>query len=51
MQNRRNIAVVLAILSVVVVVTAWSKLRFVEEEDHEPKRWRLQEHPAFRNGA
>ena len=43
----RNLLVILFILTLVGVVAAWSKLRFVDEEDHEPQRWRLEEHPAF----
>jgi hypothetical protein len=46
----RNVAIVLAILSLVVGIAAWSKLRFVDDEDHQPQRWRLDEHPAFRIG-
>ena len=45
----RNFLVVLMILILVVVIAAWSKLRFVDEEDHQPQRWRLEEHPAFQN--
>lgn len=45
----RNFLVVLMILVLVVVIAAWSKLRFVDEEDHQPQRWRLEEHPAFQN--
>ena len=47
----RNIVLVLMIVFAVVAIAAWSKLRFVEEEDHQPQRWRLEEHPAFRSGT
>jgi hypothetical protein len=47
----RNVLVVFFILALVGIVAAWSKLRFVDEEDHEPQRWRLQEHPAFQKSS
>ena len=47
----RNTILVLMIVFVVVAIAAWSKLRFVDEEDQQPQRWRLQEHPAFRSGT
>ncbi len=37
----------LSILLLIAIVAAWSKLRFVDQEDHEPQRWRVDEHPAF----
>ena len=40
--------IVLAILLLVVLIASWSKLRIVDEDDHEPQRWRIDEHPAFR---
>jgi len=39
--------IVLAILLLVALVASWSKLRIVDENDHEPQRWRIDEHPAF----
>jgi len=47
----RNLFVVLFILILVGVVAAWSKLRFIDEEDHAPQRLLLEEHPAFQNRA
>ena len=47
----RNFIVIFLLLALVVVIAAWSKLRFVDEEDHEPQRWRLEEHPAFQESA
>ncbi|MCU7933013.1 MAG: hypothetical protein KZQ90_19645 [Candidatus Thiodiazotropha sp. (ex Codakia rugifera)] len=41
------IAVVL-ILSCIVAFASWSKLRFVDEQDHEVKRWRIDEYPGFK---
>jgi hypothetical protein len=35
------------ILVLVVVLAAWSRLRHVEESDHQPQRVRLEDHPAF----
>jgi hypothetical protein len=46
MDSRKRI-VVLAILVLVVVIAAWSRLRHVDEGDHEPQRIRTDEHPAF----
>jgi hypothetical protein len=40
--------VALAILLLVVLIASWSKLRIVDEDDHQPQRWRIDEHPAFR---
>ena len=40
-------AAVLLILLLVAVIAAWSKLRYVEAEDHKPQRWRLEEYPGL----
>jgi hypothetical protein len=41
-------ALVVVILVVVVAVAAWSRLRHLDGgADHEPQRWRLDQHPAF----
>ena len=40
--------IILAILLLVLLLASWSKLRIVDENDHEPQRWRIDEHPAFR---
>ena len=47
----RNIIVVCLILAIVVVVAAWSKLRFVDDEDFKPQRMRIEEHPALNGGG
>ena len=39
---------ILAILLLVVLIAAWSKLRIADEDDHQPQRWLIDEHPAFR---
>ena len=39
---------VLAILLLVVLLASWSKLRIVDEDNHKPQRWLIDEHPAFR---
>jgi len=44
----RNRIIVLLILALTVAIAAWSRLRHVEESDHEPQRIPLHEHPAFR---
>ena len=41
-------AIVLVILLAIVAIAAWPKLRFVDEDDFAPQRWRADEHPAFR---
>ena len=43
----KQVAAVLLILSLIVITAAWSKLRYIDEEDHEPQRWRIEDHPAF----
>ena len=43
--------IVLSILFLVVTIAAWSKLRIVDEDDHEPQRWRVDEHPALQRSA
>ena len=40
--------IILAILLLVVLIAAWSKLRIVDGDDHQPQRWLIDEHPAFR---
>ncbi len=39
---------ILAILLLVVLIASWSKLRIADEDDHQPQRWLIDEHPAFR---
>ncbi len=39
---------ILAILLLVVLIASWSKLRIVDEDDHKPQRWLIDEHPALR---
>jgi len=43
----RNRIIVLVILVLVVLLAAWSRLRHVDESDHQPQRIRLDEHPSF----
>ncbi len=42
-----NRVLVLVILVLIVVVSAWSRLRHIDASDHEPQRIRLADHPAF----
>lgn len=42
-----NPRIVLAIAVAVVAFAAWSKLRFVEDTDHAPQRWSVEDHPAL----
>jgi len=44
----RSRVIVLVLLVLIVVISAWSRLRYVEESDFESQRIRLDEHPAFR---
>jgi hypothetical protein len=46
MITRKSLGVI-AILTLIVAVAAWSKLRFVDDDDFAPQRWKVQEHPAF----
>ncbi len=39
--------VVLSVIMLIVTLASWSKLRFIEQEDHEPQRWLVDEHPAL----
>jgi hypothetical protein len=48
MVTRSRVAV-LVILVLVVLIAAWSRLRHVDESDHEPQRIRLDDHPAFQS--
>lgn len=43
----RSRIVVLVILIAIVLLTAWSRLHYIDESDHEPQRVRLEDHPAF----
>jgi hypothetical protein len=44
----RNSVVTVLILTLVVGVAAWSKLRFVGREGyHDPQRWRVQDYPGL----
>ncbi|MEW8505240.1 MAG: hypothetical protein AB2598_00925 [Candidatus Thiodiazotropha sp.] len=44
----KNVAVVL-ILLFIVGLASWSKLRFVDEDDHTEQRWRVEDYPGFFN--
>ena len=44
--NRPSL-ITLVILILVIVIAAWSKLRFIREGYDEPQRWKINEHPAF----
>ncbi len=39
--------VILSVIMLIVTLASWSKLRFIDQEDHEPQRWLLDEHPAL----
>jgi hypothetical protein len=47
----RKHAIVIAILLLIAVVAAWSKLRFVDDSDFAPQRWRASEHPDLRRNT
>lgn len=40
---------VLMILVLILSFASWSKLRFVDADDHMSQRWRLEEHPQFQD--
>jgi hypothetical protein len=40
--------IILFILTLIFVISIWSKLRFVDKDDHQPQRWRVDEYPGFR---
>lgn len=42
---------ILLILVLVVLIAAWSRLRHIDESDHESQRIRLDEHPAFQENS
>ena len=47
----RNGVVTVLILTLVVGVAAWSKLRFVGREGyHDPQRWRVEDYPGLNDG-
>jgi hypothetical protein len=46
MISRKSMAV-FAILTLILAVSSWSKLRYVDPEDHAPQRWKVQDHPDF----
>lgn len=44
----RKTTTILLILSLIVIIAAWSKLRLIDESAHEPQRWQADEHPALK---
>jgi len=42
-----NRVLVFVILVSIVVISAWSRLRHIEDSDFEPQRIRVLDHPAF----
>ena len=39
--------IVLLLLVIIVLISAWSRLRFIDESDFAPQRVRMDQHPAF----
>lgn len=39
--------IVLIILVLILAFSAWSKLRFIDEDSDKPQRWRLEEYPRL----
>jgi hypothetical protein len=39
--------IVLLLLVLIVVLSAWSRLHYVDDSDFAPQRMRMDEHPAF----
>ncbi|MEA3277786.1 MAG: hypothetical protein U9Q81_21400 [Pseudomonadota bacterium] len=47
MTNRKGLAALL-IITVVVAIAVWSRLRHTDQEGYdEPQRWRINEHPVL----
>jgi hypothetical protein len=40
---------VLLILAMILIVSAWSKLRFLDEDSDQPQRWRVEDYPHLPN--
>jgi hypothetical protein len=38
---------VLVILLLILVASAWSKLRFIDADSHQPQRWRVEDYPRL----
>jgi hypothetical protein len=38
---------ILVLLLVIVVIASWSKLRFIDPQDHQQQRWRIDQYPGF----
>ena len=46
--NRRTAMITLFILILVVVIAAWSRLRYVGQDGYDnPQRWPIGEHPTL----
>ena len=43
--------IVLAILVLILVFSAWSKLRFLDENSDQPQRWRVEDYPGTKLGS
>ncbi|MCU7933798.1 MAG: hypothetical protein KZQ99_02820 [Candidatus Thiodiazotropha sp. (ex Dulcina madagascariensis)] len=42
-----KLVAVALILLFIVAFASWSKLRFVDDQDHAAQRWRIDEYPGF----
>lgn len=43
----KSVSIIL-ILLFIVGIASWSKLRFVDPEDHQEQRWRVDQYPGFK---
>lgn len=43
----RSHIVILFIMVLIVLLLAWSRLRYDDDGDHAPQRVRVEDHPAF----
>ena len=40
---------VLTILMLILTISAWSKLRLIDEDSHQPQRWRVEDYPQLKD--
>jgi hypothetical protein len=41
--------IVLVILAMILLVSAWSKLRFLDEDSDQPQRWRVEDYSRLQH--
>ncbi len=43
--------IVLSILTLILIIASWSKLRFLDETQDQPQRWRVEDYPSVENAT